>query len=54
MKKRPRVYQRDPIARDLRSPKYRPQVVEDRTKRLPRKNKHKDKRNAYWTDRSEG
>lgn len=32
---------RDPIARDLRTPKYRPRVVEDKSKRPPRKQKHK-------------
>ena len=32
---------RDPMARDLRTPKYRPRVVPDKSKKIPRKRKHK-------------
>lgn len=34
---------RDPMARDLFTPKYRPQVVQRKDKTLPRKAKHKGK-----------
>lgn len=33
---------RDPMARDLRTPKYRPRVVENKTKKPSRKAKHKN------------
>ena len=32
----------NPMAKDLRQPKYRPRVVADKTKRPPRKRKHKN------------
>jgi len=34
---------RDPMAKDLRQPKYRPRVVESKRKKPPRKRKHKGK-----------
>ena len=33
---------RDPMARDLRTPKYRKRVVEPKKKTIPRKRKHKN------------
>ena len=39
MKKKPES--RDPMARDLRTPKYRPRVVENKRKKQERKPKHK-------------
>jgi len=32
---------RNPMAKDLRQPKYRPRVVEAKVKVIPRKQKHK-------------
>ena len=32
---------RNPMARDLRQPKYRPRVVEDQSKKIFRQRKHK-------------
>ena len=34
---------RDPMARDLRTPKYKPRVVQRKDKVIPRKEKHKEK-----------
>jgi len=31
---------RDPMAKDLRQPKYRPRVVQSKVKVIPRKQKH--------------
>jgi hypothetical protein len=39
---------RDPMARELRTPKYRPRVVPDKTKKLPRKRKHKNESNKKY------
>lgn len=35
------IKSRDPMARDLRTPKYRPRVVENKLKKPNRKAKHK-------------
>jgi len=35
----------NPMAKDLRQPKYRKRVVADKTKKLPRKEKHKKTNN---------
>jgi len=34
---------RNPMARDLRTPKYKLRVVEPKNKKLPRKTKHRKK-----------
>lgn len=43
---------RNPMAKDLRQPKYKPQVIPDKKKPKPvRKEKHKGDTNVRYNDR---
>ena len=45
---------RDPMARDLRTPKYKPRVVQRKDKVIPRKEKHDKGRQEKESQDSSG
>ena len=40
--KRPRKNKKNPVAKELRTPRYKPQVIPNKKNKLPRKGKHKN------------